>query len=47
MEVVANFETAIREGILIDVSHIAARIGLLCPTFVTSAFWNTVEISRA
>ena len=45
MEDVTNFETAVKEGILIDVSHIAVRIGLLCPTFVTSALWNSVEIS--
>lgn len=47
MEAAANFETAIRDGILIDVSHLAVKIGLLCPTFVTSAFWNSVEISRS
>lgn len=47
MDAVTNFEAAIRVGFLIDVSHIAVRIGLLCPTFVTSAFWNSIEISRS
>lgn len=43
----ANFLDAIVAGVLIDVSSIAREIGLLCPTFVTSAFWNSVEISRS
>ncbi len=40
-----NFKRAVESGALIDVSVVARTIGLLCPTFVTTVFWESVEIS--
>jgi hypothetical protein len=44
-ERIRNLRRAVNDGVLRDVSHVATRIGLLCPTFVTVAFWESVEIS--
>lgn len=41
-----NFKSAIEDGTLIDVSDVASKVGLPYPTFISSAFWNSVEISR-
>jgi hypothetical protein len=47
MKISSNFSKAIEVQAIIDVSHVALRVGLLCPTFVTAAFWNSVEIERS
>src|SRR3954471_18971938 len=46
-ESLLNLQRAVNDGALLDVSHIAIQVGLLCPTFVTAAFWESVEISRS
>jgi len=42
-----TLKAALDEGVLLDMSHVATRIGILCPTFVTKVFWESLEISRS
>lgn len=41
-----NLQILIKYGVLLDVTHLARGVGILCPTFVTAAFWQSVEISE-
>lgn len=36
---------SVKNGSLVDVSHVARRVGLPCPAFVTKTFWELAEIN--
>jgi hypothetical protein len=39
-------EDAIGDGVLIDVTDLAASVGIFVPTFITAGLWNGPDIDR-